>query len=176
MHTIRKKYPVSFKKKVVNDYIKNHIGFKPLARKYNLSYSTVRNWVMVVKVNGFGALDRSHRRTFEPTFKAEVVRYYQNHNSGYTVVAARFNVAPAIVVTWVKLFEKDGIEGLMKHSRRPQTVKKKKRKVRSTKIGVDKEKQYQDRIKALEDQLHYTQMERDLAKKYQALTNPKKKK
>ena len=42
---IFKKYDDNFRNKVVNDYFNNEGGVKVLAKKYNISYSTIQNWV-----------------------------------------------------------------------------------------------------------------------------------
>ena len=40
-----KKYDDDFRNKVVNDYFNNEGGVKVLAKKYNISYTTIQNWV-----------------------------------------------------------------------------------------------------------------------------------
>ena len=42
---IFKKYDDDFRNKVVNDYFNNEGGVKVLAKKYNISYATIQNWV-----------------------------------------------------------------------------------------------------------------------------------
>ena len=42
---IFKKYDDDFRNKVVNDYLNNEGGVKVLAKKYNISYTTIQNWV-----------------------------------------------------------------------------------------------------------------------------------
>ena len=42
---IFKKYDDDFRNKVVNDYFNNEGGVKVLAKKYNISYTTIQNWV-----------------------------------------------------------------------------------------------------------------------------------
>ena len=40
-----KKYDDNFRNKVVNDYFNNEGGVKALAKKYDISYHTIQNWV-----------------------------------------------------------------------------------------------------------------------------------
>ncbi len=40
-----KKYDDDFRNKVVNDYFNNEGGVRVLAKKYNISYTTIQNWV-----------------------------------------------------------------------------------------------------------------------------------
>ena len=42
---IFKKYDDDFRNKVVNDYFNNEGGVKALAKKYNISYATIQNWI-----------------------------------------------------------------------------------------------------------------------------------
>ena len=42
---IFKNYDDDFRNKVVNDYFNNEGGVKVLAKKYNISYATIQNWV-----------------------------------------------------------------------------------------------------------------------------------
>ena len=46
---IFKKYDDDFRNKVVNDYFNNEGGVKALAKKYNISYCTIQNWVNKIK-------------------------------------------------------------------------------------------------------------------------------
>ena len=40
-----KKYSKSFKKKILEEYFNGQNGAKNLAKKYNLSYKTIENWI-----------------------------------------------------------------------------------------------------------------------------------
>ena len=46
---IFRKYDDDFRNKVVNDYFNNEGGVKALAKKYNISYCTIQNWVNKIK-------------------------------------------------------------------------------------------------------------------------------
>ncbi len=54
-----KTYDDDFRNKVVSDYFNNSGGVKILAKKYNISYHTIQNWINKVK-NGQSVSPNNH--------------------------------------------------------------------------------------------------------------------
>lgn len=45
----KRKYPIELKEKVISEYEFRTVGYKILAKKYNLKRDTVREWVLSAK-------------------------------------------------------------------------------------------------------------------------------
>ena len=90
------------------------------------SKSTVRKWVEVYETMGESGLKRrkSHK-TYSVQFKLDVLQYKLRTKESYQDVALKFNMhEPSIVANWMRIRNKEGIDGLSK----PKGLKKEKAK------------------------------------------------
>ena len=125
------KYDFEFKLAVVSAYLAGEGGYKSLANQFSISdKSTVRKWVKVYEAMGESGLKRrkSHK-TYSVQFKLDVLQYKLRTEESYQDVALKFNMhEPSIVANWMRIWHKEGIDGLSKPKGRPPMSKKKKQK------------------------------------------------
>lgn len=131
------KYSQGFKLKIVQEYLKGHLGYLLLAQKYGVPSSTpIKNWVRAYKAFGEEGLQRKTKHEEYPVqFKLDVLNFMKQTGASYQDTAIRFNMNhPSLVATWNSKFLKEGVEGLKHAKGRPSMSKKTK----DTAIKVEK--------------------------------------
>jgi len=125
------KYDFKFKLAVVTAYFAGEGGYKSLANRFSIAdKSTVRKWVKVYEAMGESGLKRrrSHK-TYSVQFKLDVLQYKLRIEESYQDVALKFDIhEPSIIANWMRIWRKEGINGLSKPKGRPPMSKKKKQK------------------------------------------------
>lgn len=125
------KYNFEFKLEVVTAYLAGKGVYKSLANQFSISdKSTVRKWVKVYEAMGESGLKRrkSHK-TYSVQFKLDVLQYKLRTEESHQDVALKFNMhEPSIVANWMRIWNKEGIDGLSKPKGRPPMSKKKRQK------------------------------------------------
>jgi|SRR5699024_1765169 len=111
------KYNFNFKLAVVTAYLTGEGGHKSLADRFSITdKSTVRKWVKVYEVMGESDLKRvkSHK-TYSVQFKLDVLQYKLRTEESYQDVAFKFDIhEPSIIANWMRIWRKEGIDGLSK--------------------------------------------------------------
>ena len=166
------KYSTEFKYEVVRKYLDGNRSYGSLANSFNIpDRKLIRVWVNAYQTLGYDGLKRSRKKqTYSTEFKRNVVKLYLTEQWSYQELANNLGISnPSMICTWVLKYRKHGIEGLEPKKRgRPSSMTKEDKK---TSKLTDKEytKEEQDRIKELEDQVYWLQMEVDFLKKKKEL-------
>ena len=162
------KYSTEFKYEVVKRYLEGNESYESLAKLFNIpDKSQLRVWVSAYKTLGYDGLKRSRKKqTYSAEFKRNVVKLYLTGEMSYHDLANNLGISnPSMICTWVGKYRKYGIEGLEPKKRgRPSSMTNKDKKTSKT---TDKQhtQEEKDRIKELEDQVYWIQMEVDFLKK-----------
>ena len=174
------KYSTEFKMKLVKEYLEGKIGYRELAKKYNIpNKRAIQTWVSAYKTQGYDGLKVSRRNnSYSLEFKLKVVKLYLTGEMSYQSIANEMKINnPSIIVRWVKEFREEGIEGL-KPKKRGRPSKMPKLPKKSTDIKIDSsenltnsennsltEAQLKEKIKKLEEKNYWLQLENDAIKK-----------
>ncbi len=114
-------YSASFKQTAVLDYLNNEDSYLVICKKYGIRSTTqLRNWVMKynghekLKASGTGGkpiMTKGRKTTYEE--RIEIVEYCIAHQRNYNETAEKFKVSYQQVYSWVKKYERTGIDGLL---------------------------------------------------------------
>ena len=177
------KYSTEFKYKLVKRYLEGNESYESLAKSFNIPDKyQIRVWVNAYQTLGYDGLKRSRKKqTYSTEFKRNAVKLYLTGERSYQDLANDLGITnPAMICTWVLKYRKYGIEGLEPKKRgRPSNMTNNEDKKTSKPKDKEYTKEEQDRIKELEDQVYWLQMEVDFLKKKRELRQrgkPKKKK
>ena len=122
------KYSEEFKIKLVTEYLDGNIGYKLLAKKYNMPSTTpLQNWVRAYKTQGMEGLKRRKRKEVYPVqFKLNTIQFMLDTGASYQETTEQFGLNnPSLIYRWMKDFNSQGIEGLKPKSKeRPSMTKK----------------------------------------------------
>ncbi|WP_427137164.1 transposase [Psychrobacillus psychrodurans] len=126
------KYSEEFKLQVVQEYQNGLLGFSLLAKKYEIpNKSQINKWVRAYKEFGVEGLSRKKtKQVYSVQFKLDVLNFMRQTGASYQDTAIEFNMNnPALIVSWSRIFLKEGIEGLQEKAKgRPPMSKKPKTK------------------------------------------------
>ncbi len=129
---MRSKYSDEFKFKIVIEYLNGPLGYKLLAKKYDIPSPTpIRNWVKSYKTFGKeGIRNKDSRNVYSFQFKLDVLNFKKLTGASYQETALNFNLnQPALISKWNSTFLTEGIEGLKGKSKGcPPMPKKRKTK------------------------------------------------
>ncbi|MBM7717287.1 transposase [Siminovitchia sp. FSL H7-0308] len=127
------KYNEEFKIKLVTEYLYGNLGYKSLAKKYNMGSETpIVEWVKVYKSQGMDGLKRKQTREMYPVqFKLDTIQFVLKTGASYLETAVQFKLNnPSLIRRWMKEFKEQGVEGLKPKgessmSKKPNKPKKK---------------------------------------------------
>ena len=174
------KYSTEFKMKVVKEYLESNISYKSLSDKYCIpSESVVKSWVNAYKSQGYEGLKVKRKNTqYTLEFKLNVVNLYLTGEMSYQSLANILKINnPSIITRWVNEYREKGIEGLRSKKRgRPSKMPKSPKRSKDTKIessanitNLENESltqaQLKEKIKKLEEENYWLQLENDAIKK-----------
>ena len=174
------KYSTEFKIKIVKEYLKGNISFKKLAEKYQLAHQEiVKRWVNAYKSQGYEGLKVKRKNTqYTLEFKLNVVNLYLTGEMSYQSLANNLKINnPSIITRWVNEYREKGIEGLRSKKRgRPSKMPKSPKRSKDTKIETSAnitnlenesltQAQLKEKIKKLEEENYWLQLENDAIKK-----------
>lgn len=76
------KYSEEFKIKLVTEYLDRHLGYKSLAKKYNMpSQTPLQDWVRAYKTQGMEGLKRRIKKEVHPIqFKLDTIKCFLSGN------------------------------------------------------------------------------------------------
>jgi transposase len=137
------KYSSEFKSMIVKEYLEGPLGYKLLAKKYDISSETsIKKWVNSFKAFGKDGLCRKRSKTvYSVQFKLNVINFMKETGASYQDTAIEFKLNnPPLIANWNKTFLNEGIEGLKEKGkgRAPMSEKRKKK---------------QEKLKSREEQL-----------------------
>ena len=165
-----RKHEPAFKQEVIQEYLGGD-SVRSLAKKWGLSRSLLTRWLD--HYNDFGAeglLPKDkHYRSAE--FKLKVVESYTNEGLSLRDCCSRYGIAnESSVLSWIRGYERSGIDGLQERRGRPKIMKKDKPAKKAAPLT---------RLEELEKENLYLRAENELLKKLEALAQqrqtPKKK-
>src|SRR5699024_5652781 len=140
------KYSEEFKLKIIKEYLKGSLGYKLLAKKYQiLLESSINSWVRNYKEYDLtGISTRPLQRVYPDQLKLTVLQFFQRRCYCFHDAAIKFGMkSHSPIIQWKKDFEKGGIEGLNpKRKGRPSMSKKYQSKQKSQ----DKESSQVERL------------------------------
>lgn len=167
------KYGFDFKMKVVKAYLNNEGGYIYLSKKFNIpSKKAIEVWVANYKEFGEEGLLRKRQNVkYTLDFKLEVVKYYLTKEISYKDLALKLGINnPALITGWVSKFRKEGVEGLSNPKGRPPKMKPKEEKEKVVENpDIDLSFSESERIKELEKQVRYLQIENAYLKELRRL-------
>ena len=117
------KYTKEFKIKLVLEYLSGKTGgHKSVAKKYDIPYSTMRNWINKYKSGGFDNLSKKLKNNnYTSEFKLSVIQYRQINNTSLRETAEYFDIANgAMICNWEKKYKESGLSGLEDNRGRPK--------------------------------------------------------
>ena len=152
------KYSYELKKKIVEEYLNGHAGYKILSKKYQISSSMIRCWVNNYKHFGDEGLMRSrNKREYSVEFKLEAITRYETSECSYQQLALELGLTnPSMIAKWRRQYREEGMEGLRTHKRgRPVTMKDDRNQAPnpskpSEQLDVSTREALENRIKELE--------------------------
>ena len=122
------RYSEEFKVKIVTEYLKGNLGYKLLAKKYNMpSRKPLQDWVRSYKAKGMeGLRRRKTKEVYSVQFKLDTIQFMLNAGASYLETAVQYNLNnPSLITRWKKEFHEKGVEGLNpKPKGRPSMSKK----------------------------------------------------
>ena len=88
------KYSEEFKIKLVTEYLDGNIGYKLLAKKYNMPSATpLQNWVRAYKTQGMEGLKRRKRKEVYPVqFKLNTIQFMLDTGASYQETTEQFGL------------------------------------------------------------------------------------
>lgn len=158
-------HTAEFRLKIVKEKL-HGISIHALSTKWKLSTSIIRKWVDHHQASGaLGLLPKSYHY-YAIEFKRSVIESYHNKGLSLRDCCLAFNIpTQSTIISWLKRYEKFGMEGLKEQHGRPCVMKKDKP---ATKKGAPI-----TRLEKLEKEILYLKAENDYLKKLDALTQGK---
>ncbi|GGA93349.1 helix-turn-helix domain-containing protein [Ornithinibacillus halotolerans] len=146
-------YSEEFREEVVTEYLEGPLGYKLLAKKYNMPSPTpIKRWVNAYKAFGKeGIRNKRSRSYYSFQFKLDVLNFMKQTGASYQETAIEFNLnQPSLISNWKQIYVKEGIEGLKEKSKGCPSMSDKE-KSKQTKQGKDlsREKQLEREIELL---------------------------
>lgn len=151
------KYDLAFKLVVVKAYLAGKGGYQFLANKFGMpSQRPIERWVKVYNFFGESVLERKKSHTtYSVQFKLDALHYKISTGESYEDVAFKFGIhEPSIVANWMRVWQKEGIDGLSKSKGRP-TMSKKKNKLNKSTKKLTREQELEQENELLRVELAY---------------------
>lgn len=159
------KYSDEFKLKVVRAYLEGSLGYKALAKAFNISSeSQIKRWVRAYKeFDEAGLRRKSVKQVYSVKFKLDVLNFMKQTGASYQDTAIQFNMNnPSLIVNWNGKFFKEGIEGLK------EKVKGRPPMSKNPKIKAVKQESTESREELLEREIELLRLEVAYLKKLKA--------
>ena len=117
------KYTKEFKIKLVLEYLSGKSGgYRIVAKKHDIPWTTLRVWIDQYKFGGFDKLSKKLKNNkYTSEFKLSVIQYRQINNTSLRETAEHFNLANGTMVySWEKTYQECGLSGLEDNRGRPK--------------------------------------------------------
>ena len=164
------KYTKEFKIKLVKEYLSGNSGGREMvAKKYDIPYSTMRNWINKYKSGGFDNLSKKLKNNnYTSEFKLSVIQYRQINNTSLRETAEHFNLVNGSMVNrWEKAYQKHGLSGLEDNRGRPKKEMTKSNK--KSKLNIPISETEREELIRLREENRLLKMKIIYEKKLQAL-------
>nr|WP_285816541.1 transposase [Lactobacillus taiwanensis] len=149
------RYSTELKIEVVSKYLNHVNSLLGLEKEYDIPNYQIFRWVKFAQKQRLEALRVKHtKKEYSFEFKLDVVRYYLTNNQERTEAAARFNINPSQVYSWIHKFNEEGIAGLKpnqkgcprKIPKKTKYIKKELRKLSLARRKSTKRKSYNKKL------------------------------
>lgn len=157
------KYSDEFKLQIVEEYSQNLLGYKALSKIHKVPSSEIRRWVGLYKEHGKeGLLTVNRNKNYKGDFKVSVIEYMLENHLSIKQTGIHFRVSKNSISSWLKIYQEEGKESLLKQNRGKQKLKMRKPKDKKT---TKKEETIEEKIERLEIVNAYLKEENELLKK-----------
>ena len=117
------------KKEIVRLYNEEHYGYPTIARKFNVTVSTIGRIVRRYNMHGEDTLIKNSNRKFTADLKLEIITRAMNGESKVSL-GIEYLIQEAYIISWLKKYKENGYNGLIDKSKgRPPTMKKEKKPI-----------------------------------------------
>ncbi len=99
------KYSEEFKINVVNEFLKGPLGYKLLAKKYDIpNKSQIERWVRTYKeFRKVGLRRKVTKQAYSVQFKRNILHFMKQTGAYYQDTATEFNMNnPALIANWIQ--------------------------------------------------------------------------
>ncbi|MDE5977028.1 MAG: helix-turn-helix domain-containing protein [Turicibacter sp.] len=150
------KYSKEFKLKIVNEYLQGTLGYRSLAKTYQIpSSSQIETWVRQYKQEGTNGLQPKEKQTYTLEFKLNVLNDMKITGASYSQTAIHFGISDiGTIANWKATLLKDGVEALVKRKGRPHNPMTKLKTSKESKT-LTREQQLEEEIKLLRIENEY---------------------
>lgn len=94
-----------FRAKIAQEYLDGEGSYKALAEKYLVGKRTIEKWVGVYRIHGIDAfLKNAGNQSYTKDFKIACVEKVINGEGSTSAIAYRYNVAPSVLESWIKMY------------------------------------------------------------------------
>ena len=117
------KYTKEFKIKLVLEYLSGKSGgYRIVAKKHDILWTTLRVWINQYKFGGSDKLSKKLKNNkYTSEFKLSVIQYRQINNTSLRETAEYFDIANgAMICNWEKKYKESGLSGLEDNRGRPK--------------------------------------------------------
>lgn len=116
------------KKEIVRLYEDERLGCQIIAKKFNVSNSTINIIIRKYHIHGEESIEKNKNRTYSPEFKLEVITRALNGESKTSLII-EYDISKSQIISWLNNYEKLGYDGLVnKPKGRPTSMKKEENK------------------------------------------------
>ena len=132
----KSKYTSEFRAMVAQEYIDGTNSIRYLADKYHISRATIQKWVALFRAHGINAfIVQAGNRSYTKEFKISCVRAFLAGEGSLVDIAAKNNIQPTVLESWIKLYNanrelkdyKPEREIYMASARRKTTIEERKK-------------------------------------------------
>lgn len=155
---MRKTYSYEFKVKVVKEYLDGPLGYSKVAKKNGmLSHTPIIRWVNAYQTLGLKGLRKQPPvKNYPVHFKLDVLNFIHQTGASYQETANHFKMTnPNMIGYWLKIFRKDGVEGLSRKSGGALMSKKETKKSFQAKKNLSREQQLEKENELLRLEIAY---------------------
>ncbi|KWS19377.1 hypothetical protein AL064_02680, partial [Pseudomonas syringae pv. syringae] len=166
------KYTEQAKLAAVKEYCAGKAGLRDVARRHDVDFSCLRQWVAAYQIHGPAALKEKRRQRYSDEFKLAVLKRMHDERLSLRQTAALFDIRQfGIINLWQRLFD----EGALNASSKPPKKVGRPRKMTTplppvNSAPINDESRSRDELLAEVKQLR---MEVDYLKKLDALVQKK---
>ena len=132
----KSKHTSEFRAMVAQEYIDGTNSMRYLADKYYISRATIQKWVALFRAHGINAfITQPGNRSYTKEFKISCVRAFLSGEGSLVDIAAKNNIQPTVLESWIKLYNanrelkdyKPEREIYMASARRKTTIEERKK-------------------------------------------------
>ncbi|MDQ0859135.1 transposase [Bacillus sp. V2I10] len=163
------KFTEQEKVNAVKRYLNGIEGHKAIAKSIGVAHGVFHRWIQQYQYNGENAFKKRYT-TYSLDDKLKVLTYMNEHGTSLSETAAIFKIqSPSTINRWKRLFDTQGVDGLIPREKGRSSMKKENPKVSEIKEPVT------GSIEALQAENERLRMELAYVKKLNALVQNKEK-